>query len=78
VNEQRKHQSRPSVIDQSTFDFAQYFGRADMQPLPRFTATLPDLGSDLREQLYLIAGILIACLLLFWFSFVLFIKYDVR
>jgi ABC-type transport system involved in multi-copper enzyme maturation permease subunit len=54
------------------------FGYADTQSFPRFDYTPPPLGSDLYEQLYLIAGILIACILLFWFSFVSFIKYDVR
>jgi hypothetical protein len=58
--------------------FSQIFGQVDMQSLPRFTGSLPLLGSDLYGQLYLIAGIFIICLLLFWFSFVSFIKYDVR
>ncbi|MDR2626773.1 MAG: ABC transporter permease subunit [Dysgonamonadaceae bacterium] len=58
--------------------FSQSFGQVDMQSLPRFTGSFPRLGSDLYGQMYLIAGIFIICLLLFWFSFVSFIKYDVR
>jgi ABC-type transport system involved in multi-copper enzyme maturation permease subunit len=61
-----------SIFDFSSFDYA------DTQSFPRFAYAQPTLGSDLYEQLYLIAGILIACILLFWFSFVSFIKYDVR
>jgi ABC-type transport system involved in multi-copper enzyme maturation permease subunit len=62
----------------SSMDFSQMFGQVDMSSLPRFTGSLPLLGSDLYGQMYLIAGIFIICLLLFWFSFVSFIKYDVR
>ena len=57
---------------------------ADMYPyvdtsgFPRFAYIQPTLGNDLQSQLYLIAGILFVCILLFWFSFVSFIKYDVR
>jgi ABC-type transport system involved in multi-copper enzyme maturation permease subunit len=54
------------------------YGYADTQSFPRFAYVQPTLGNDLYEQLYLIAGILIACILLFWFSFISFIKYDVR
>jgi hypothetical protein len=66
-----------SVKRESTFDFAS-FPYADTQSFPRFAYVQPTLGNDLHEQLYLIAGLLIACALLFWFSFVSFIKYDVR
>jgi hypothetical protein len=62
---------------ESTFDISS-FPYADTQSFPRFAYVQPTLGSDLYEQLYLIAGILMACVLLFWFSFVSFIKYDVR
>jgi ABC-type transport system involved in multi-copper enzyme maturation permease subunit len=68
-----KNEGKPA----STFDFTS-FAYADTQSFPRFAYVQPTLGSDLSEQLYLIAGILIACILLFWFSFVSFIKYDVR
>jgi ABC-type transport system involved in multi-copper enzyme maturation permease subunit len=61
----------------STFDFS-WFQPIDTQSLPRFAYAQPTLGSDLYEQLYLIAGILIVCILLFWLSFMSFIKYDVR
>jgi hypothetical protein len=52
--------------------------KVDTSHLPRFTYAPPPLGNDLYEQLRLIAGILIAYILLFWLSFVSFIKYDVR
>jgi ABC-type transport system involved in multi-copper enzyme maturation permease subunit len=75
-------QIREWVKQHEDFDFFSpefsVFGLVDVQSLPRFTASPPALGSDLYGQLYLIAGIVIACLLLFWFSFVSFIKYDVR
>jgi ABC-type transport system involved in multi-copper enzyme maturation permease subunit len=50
----------------------------DTSDLPRFACLQPALGNDLYEQLYLIVGILIVCVLLFWTSFVSFINYDVR
>jgi ABC-type transport system involved in multi-copper enzyme maturation permease subunit len=68
---------RNTAKPESTFDFNS-FEYADTQSFPRFTHVQPTLGNDLYEQMYLIAGILIACILLFWFSFVSFIKYDVR
>jgi hypothetical protein len=52
--------------------------RVDTRSLPRFAYAEPALGNDLYEQLYLIVGILIACILLFWLSYMSFIKYDVR
>jgi ABC-type transport system involved in multi-copper enzyme maturation permease subunit len=61
----------------STFDFSS-IAYKDTQSFPRFVYTQPTLGDDLYEQLYLIAGILIACILLFWLSYISFIKYDVR
>jgi hypothetical protein len=54
------------------------FGYLDTSDLPRFAYVPPTLGSELYEHVYLIAGILIACILLFWCSFVSFIGYDVR
>ncbi len=62
---------------ESTFDLSS-FGYLDTSGLPRFTYAQPTLGNDLHTHLFLIAGILIACILLFWFSYVSFIKYDVR
>jgi len=62
---------------ESTFDFSS-FGYLDTSDLPRFTYVQPTLGNDLQNQLYLLSGILIVCILLFWFSFISFIKYDVR
>jgi ABC-type transport system involved in multi-copper enzyme maturation permease subunit len=62
---------------ESTFDISS-FGYMDTQSFPRFIYVQPTLGDDLLEQLYLIAGILVACILLFWLSFMSFIKYDVR
>ena len=62
---------------ESTFDFS-YFGYVDTSDFPRFVYAQPTLGNDLQSQLYLLSGIVIVCILLFWFSFVSFIKYDVR
>ena len=62
---------------ESTFDFSS-FGYMDTSDFPRFVYIQPTLGNDLQDQLFLMAGILLACILLFWFSFVSFIKYDVR
>ena len=62
---------------ESTFDFSS-FGYIDTSALPRFVYAQPTLGNDLQSQLFLLAGILVVCLLLFWFSLVSFIKYDVR
>ena len=62
---------------ESTFDFSS-FGYVDTSGFPRFAYVQPSLGNDLQSQLYLLAGIILVCLLLFWFSFVSFIKYDVR
>ncbi|MDR0700172.1 MAG: ABC transporter permease subunit [Tannerella sp.] len=61
----------------STFDFSSY-AYQDTQSFPRFVYAQPTLGDDLYEQLYLITGILIACILLFWLSFLSFTRYDVR
>jgi ABC-type transport system involved in multi-copper enzyme maturation permease subunit len=54
------------------------FENLDTGDLPRFTYAPPTVGHDLSEQLYLIAGILAVCILLFFASFVSFIKYDPR
>ena len=62
---------------ESTFDLSS-FGYLDTSDLPRFAYAQPTLGSDLQTHLLLITGILLACILLFWFSYVSFIKYDVR
>jgi len=62
---------------ESTFDFSS-FGYADTSEFPRFAYIQPSLGNDLQSQLFLMAGVVLACLLLFWFSFVSFTKYDVR
>jgi ABC-type transport system involved in multi-copper enzyme maturation permease subunit len=59
-------------------DFYQVFDRVDTSGFPRFAYAEPTLGNDLYAQLYLVAGILIACILLFWLSYMSFIKYDVR
>jgi ABC-type transport system involved in multi-copper enzyme maturation permease subunit len=75
VSQQNKWQKEAKP--ESTFDTSS-FGYLDTQSLPRFAYAPPTLGADLSAQLYLIAGILITCVLLFWFSFVSFIKYDVR
>jgi ABC-type transport system involved in multi-copper enzyme maturation permease subunit len=59
-------------------DYEKTFDRVDTNNLPRFSYAQPALGHDLYDQLYLITGILIACILLFWLSYMSFIKYDVR
>jgi len=68
---------RETARPESTFDFSS-FGYIDTSMFPRFVYAQPTLGNDLQSQLYLLAGILIVCILLFWFSFVSFIKYDLR
>ena len=68
---------RETAKPESTFDFS-YFKYIDTSEFPRFVYAQPSLGNDLQSQLFLLAGILVVCLLLFWFSFVSFIKYDVR
>ncbi|MDR1344729.1 MAG: ABC transporter permease subunit [Tannerellaceae bacterium] len=72
----RFNEEHPEV--KSLFDYRLAVGTVDTSGLPRFVYAPPTLGSDVLEQLYLIAGLLIACILLFWFSYVSFIKYDVR
>ena len=62
---------------ESTFDFSS-FGYRDTSGFPRFTYVESTMGEDLMHQLFFLAGIIIACILLFWFSFISFIKYDVR
>ena len=62
---------------ESTFDFSS-FGYMDTSHLPRFTYTQSTFGDSLAVNMFFIAGILIACILLFWFSYISFIKYDVR
>jgi ABC-type transport system involved in multi-copper enzyme maturation permease subunit len=64
--------------DMNFTDYPSVMKKIDTSHLPRFTYAQPTLGNDLYEQLQLIAGILIAYILLFWLSFVSFIKYDVR
>jgi ABC-type transport system involved in multi-copper enzyme maturation permease subunit len=71
--DQWKNEAKP----ESTFDVSS-FGYMDTQSFPRFTYAQPTLGDNMLEQIYLIAGILIVCILLFWLSFMSFIKYDVR
>ena len=70
-------QWREKTERESTFDLSS-FGYLNTSDLPRFTYSQPSLGNDLQTHLFLIAGILIVCVLLFWFSYVSFIKYDVR
>jgi ABC-type transport system involved in multi-copper enzyme maturation permease subunit len=67
-----------SEIEQKTTFSYSAFGYLDTSGLPQFTYVQPTIGNDLYSQLYLSAGILIICILLFWFSFISFIKYDVR
>ena len=62
---------------ESTFDFSS-FGYIDTSEFPHFVYAQPTLGNDLQSQLFLLAGIVFVCILLFWLSFVSFIKYDVR
>jgi ABC-type transport system involved in multi-copper enzyme maturation permease subunit len=68
---------REKAKPESTFDFSS-FGYLNTNDLPRFVYAQPTVGADLFEQLYLIAGILFVCILLFFGSFVSFINYDVR
>jgi len=68
---------KETINPESSFDTSS-FGYLDTSNLPRFVYQQPTLGADLQNQLFLLAGIIIVCILLFWFSFVSFIKYDVR
>ena len=61
----------------STFDFSS-FEYLNTDDLPRFAYVPPALGKALYGHIYLIAGILLMCVLLFWCAFVAFIRYDVR
>jgi ABC-type transport system involved in multi-copper enzyme maturation permease subunit len=72
-NDSWRKEAKPT----SSFDLSSIEYR-DTRSFPRFAYAQPTLGDDLLEQLYLIAGILIACILLFWLSFMSFIRYDVR
>ena len=76
-SEAKQNEWRNTAKPESTFDTSS-FGYLDTSDLPRFVYVQALLGNDLKSQLYLLAGILMVCLLLFWFSFVSFIKYDVR
>lgn len=70
-----------SKFPENTRSFTAFYealGKIDTRSLPRFAYAEPTLGSDLYGQLYLIAGIVIACILLLWLSYISFIKYDVR
>jgi ABC-type transport system involved in multi-copper enzyme maturation permease subunit len=62
---------------ESTFDFSS-FGYIDTSGFPKFKYVQPTIGSDLISRIYLLAGILIACTLLFGLSFRSFLRYDVR
>jgi ABC-type transport system involved in multi-copper enzyme maturation permease subunit len=62
---------------ESTFDFKS-FGYVDTSGLPKFLYMQPTLGNDLISRIYLLAGILVACMLLFWLSFISFLRYDIR
>jgi ABC-type transport system involved in multi-copper enzyme maturation permease subunit len=62
---------------ESTFDFSS-FGYINTSGFPQFTYIQPTLGDDLINQIYLLAGMLIACILLFWLSFISFLRYDIR
>jgi ABC-type transport system involved in multi-copper enzyme maturation permease subunit len=73
-----KYQFDKEHADLQFSDYPSAMNKVDTGHLPRFTYVQPTLGNDLYEQLWLIAGIVIAYILLFWLSFVSFIKYDVR
>ena len=62
---------------ESTFDFSS-LGYLDTSDLPRFQYKEMGIIRGLEKDFILLAGILIVCVLLFWFSFVSFIRYDVR
>lgn len=61
----------------STFDFSS-LGYLDTSDLPRFQYKELNVINGLEKEMILLGGILIACVLLFWFSYVCFIRYDVR
>jgi len=75
--EAKESEWRKVAKPESTFDTSS-FGYLDTSNFPRFAYVQPTLGAALQSHLYLLAGILVVCILLFWFSYVSFIKYDVR
>jgi len=75
--EEKEREWRSTAKPESTFDTSS-FGYLDTSNLPRFVYVQTTLGNDLKSQMYLLTGTLMVCFLLFWFSFVSFIKYDVR
>lgn len=62
---------------ESTFDFSS-FGYLDTSDLPRFSYAKSTFSDDLHNQLFILTGLILVCILLFWFSFLSFVKYDVR
>jgi ABC-type transport system involved in multi-copper enzyme maturation permease subunit len=68
---------KESAKPESAFDFKS-FGYIDTSGLPTFSYIQPTLGKDLINRIYLLAGILTACMLLFWLSFISFLRYDIR
>jgi hypothetical protein len=75
----QNEQFKQRLPDAHSFvDVYKALDRVDTRSLPRFAYAEPTLGNDLYGQLYLAAGILIACILLCWLSYMSFIRYDVR
>jgi ABC-2 type transport system permease protein len=61
----------------STFDFSS-LGYVSTESLPRFTYKERDIIDGLSDQLWILAGLIAACVVLIWVTYRSFIKYDVR
>jgi len=61
----------------STFDLAT-LGYVNTSALPRLIYKEKDIQSGLSDQLWLITGLLISCILLVWITYRSFIKFDIR
>ncbi len=50
----------------------------DTDEFPRFEYKNRTIGQTITDEIILLAGILLICVVLFWFTYTSFIKYDVR
>lgn len=62
---------------ESTFDLSS-LGYQDTNNIPRFEYKEWNIAGGLQYQLYLLVTIVLLCILLYWFTYVSFIRYDVR
>ncbi len=74
---QQYEQWRLSAKPQSTFDFSS-MGTINTSGLPRFAYKEKSIASELSDQLWLLTGMIFACILLIWITYRSFIRYDIR